>query len=247
MKTEILYNEKNEAIDFCSGIIVNTRVRIYAMENLILGKIGIKEKIPYDKYIEELGLNDFRQYLVKRELPNFNKLGDNEKSVYDGFECICKKFYRYVTRLAFIETMISNRKYVKAKVNKFLEELYMLFYQIICVDIKNSNGFAQEHLLNNELSRVKVTKLLSQILIGNLKLGDYADDYLGDMNDIPIYIDKLIKTHDGHYILNNCNVDDIDFKLAVISSFKFSTSHNNELYIKKIMEWERVLKCKSNL
>lgn len=234
-------------ISLLSNILFND----FALENIVLKKISPGSNIPYNLYLEELQLKPYEIYLSRKSIAG--GIIDEEEKIrikpnqeyftqyyIDQVNCIFKNApkHKYTSNSLLIFPF-------KYDLKNYLQELYFLFEEII--DIKIEAKFFE--LISNINSRVEMiaNNKLSQRFIAAIKLkklrrGSRVDRYIKDIPCPSDLLKKLYCEKNGHYILVCNDVNNIEYKLALLSCFSFHTTENQKLFELKIKKWEEKYK-----
>lgn len=219
----------------------------YALENIVLHNCVPGASIPYEQYIDSLGLRGHENFMVRAAMSG--RMIDQEEKIIDRpVEEYYKEFYNeQVSRIfenapkrkgADEETSITSFKY---GLKEYLEELYPIFVEILSMNVRPT-FFELLAELTEKSKRVyniaMMTKFISAIKIKKLRQGSRVDRYISKIIYRSVYLERLIKPYKGHYLLANSNTESLDYKLALLSCFMFCTSENEKLFELKIKRWE---------
>ena len=219
----------------------------YALENIVLHNCVPGTQIPYERYIDSLGLRDHENFIIRAAMPG-RIIDQEEKTIDRPVEEYYKEFYNEQVSRIFEnapkrkgtdeETSIISFKY---GLKEYLEELYPVFTEILSMEVRPT-FFELLAELTEKSERVyniaMMTKFISAIKIKKLRQGSRVDRYISKIIYRSVYLERLIKPYKGHYLLANSNTESLDYKLAVLSCFMFCTSENEKLFELKIKRWE---------
>lgn len=225
-------------------------MNLYATENVVFGHIKANEQIPFDKYIDDLGIQSFSRYLDIKHLDGHAI--ENGYIKERPFNEICFELYRDKIDYIFDKAPKyndSDKEYdddlyhYKHGLYEYLKNLYTLFREIITIEVSPEFFVSVPDIIDKKEQRIyyaKITKFVTAIKLRRLRQGGCVDRYVKDMPFISPLIRRLLKRHKGHYILANNDTDSLDYKFALFSCFHFFNEYNAKLLELKILRWEEL-------
>lgn len=220
---------------------------LYTNENIIFKRLKPSEPIPFTKYIDELGLQSLARFLdsnlIDGEYINKSCVADID------FNIRCFNFYKDRIDYMFEGAPISKEfdedahdiYHYKNGLYEYLKDLYSLFEVIIKTDIEPDLFAAVPNLMNkDELNNYysKTVKFVKAIKLKHLRQGRRVDRYVNELPLLSPFIKRLVKKHKGHFLLANSDTNSIDYKLALLSCFRFYNEENAKLFELKMLKWE---------
>lgn len=220
---------------------------LYTNENIIFKRLQPKEPIPFEKYINELGLQRLAHYLDTDHID-----GDyiRQSCVAElAFDKCCFDYFKDRVEYIFEGTPISkdieddenNIEHYKNGLYEYLKNLYPIFAEIIKTDIEPDLFAATPNMLEKaELSiyYAQIMKFVKAIKMKHLRQGSCVDRYVKDMPLLSPFIKRLLKKRKGRFLLANSDTDSLDYKLALFSCFRFYSEENAKLFELKMLQWE---------
>lgn len=219
----------------------------YVIENVIIGNLKPSDKISFDRYSPDIKFSKLHQHVQKTVQETF----DN-KNLY-VINLPLKQFY-YEFFLQKIIHIFSNAPQYSSKYEMYemppfkygfqdyLSKLFELFIEIAETEIPNLND---ENIVPDIIDfsnyieyQLTIQKLLSAIKIKHLRTGGCIDRYVKNLPFFSYFVNRLIKKQKDHYRLANNNIESLDYKLALLSSFHFLFPKNAKLFELKIKTWE---------
>ncbi len=229
------------------NIEANILINLYTNENIIFKRIKPTEPIPFNRYIEELGLQSFARFL------DINHIDGHyiEKSCVANidFNFCCFDYFKdridYIFEGAPISKDYEDKgndiEHYKNGLYEYLKSIYPIFEEVIKTDVTPDLFATIPNILNkSELNDYysKTAKFVKSIKLKHLRQGGRIDRYVKDLPLLSPFVKRLIKKRKGHFILANSNTDSLDYKLALLSCFRFYSEENAKLFELKILQWE---------
>ena len=243
-------NENDTEIDYKVKVLLSIKSNIlmnnYANENVLFGRIKALDKIPIYQYLEQLGFRNIEKYIDDLLLD-----GNNIKNGYvleRDFNDRCFELYKDKIDYIFYkvpldksaETNYEDIYHYKYGLYDYIKSIYPLFKEIISTEITPDFFATIPDIIDEEtkfLYYEKVTKFILAIKLKGLRQGRRIDRYVKDLPHISPLIMRLIKKHKGHYYLTNNDISSIDYKLALLSCFRFYNEENHKIFELKIEHW----------
>ena len=224
---------------------------LYTNENIIFKRIKPAEPIPFNNYIEDLGLQSLARYLDVNHIDG--EYMKNSCVADKDFNLCCFDYYKdridYIFEGAPISKEYENEgndiEHYKNGLYEYLKELYPIFEEIIKTEIELDFFATVPNILNKaELNGYysKTTKFVKAIKLRHLRQGGRIDRYIKDLPLLSPFVKRLVKKHKGHFLLANSDTDSLDYKLALLSCFRFYNEENAKLFELKMLKWEENFK-----
>mgnify|MGYP001048027064 CR=1 FL=1 len=229
----------------CIGAVI--LFNLYTNENIIFKRIKPTEPIPFKRYIEELGLQNFARFLDINHIDGHYI--DNSCVAEIDFNFCCFDYFKdridYIFEGAPIskdyEDEENDIEHYKNGLYEYLKSIYQIFEEVINTDVMPDLFASVPNILNRrELNDYysKTTKFVKSIKLKHLRQGGCIDRYVKELPLLSPFVKRLIKKRKGHFILANSNTDSIDYKLALLSCFRFYNEENAKLFELKLLQWE---------
>lgn len=220
---------------------------VYTNENIIFKRLQAKEPIPFEKYIDELGLQRLSRFLDINHID-----GDyiQQSCVAElDFDACCFNYFKDRVEYMFEGSPISKDIdeeendiiHYKNGLYEYLKNLYPFFNEIIKTDIEPDLFAATPNMLQEPALSIyyaKIMKFVKAVKLKHLKQGSCVNRYVKDMPLLSPFINRLIRKHKGHFVLANSDTDSLDYKLALFSCFRFYSEENAKLFELKMLQWE---------
>lgn len=207
----------------------------YLLENIVLGKIGPGEKIPLEKYMEELRLKCGRSELFKQLSTSMLINGDcvANRNITD----FCQAYFKAQMNKLFRESCILKYKSFKTgelssdieNESEFYQKVFAVFWDVLNVACGSNTIYP---LQGSGLERMR--KFVAAMKLMHLHPGKKVSCWLARMRDMPIYTRQMVNLQYGVYILENNDTDSIEYKLSVLSAFEFCTHENARIMAEKL-------------
>lgn len=242
------YTEEDIIKAFLS-IDANILINLYTNENVLFGKIKPNDKVPIKQYLEYLGFRNIDKFLDDLFLNGHHI--ENGYVLERDFNERCFELYRDKIDYIFEKFPIdksfekdeSDIDHYKHGWYNYLKNLYTLFKEIIETEVQPELFSAVPDLLDDTEKHTYYTaavKFVLAIKTRGLRQGGRVDRYVKNMNFISPLIRRLIAKRKGHYILINNNINSRDYKLALLSCFRFFDEYNAKLFELKALRWEEL-------
>lgn len=233
MKNNIEHDELDLQITsaFCN-IAFNISVNDYALECVVLNRLQIGEQLDIDKVFRELGIEKALKYI------SFTALEGNFIDAKGKIKKLPQDQYRKLFFLRNMNVLYSAATKTQRTNYDFITP-YQIYEQIL--DCNITLDFFDlspddEILLRNRAART----FLAAIKLKGLQQGKCVDRYIKKIPYLNEQLKRLIKEHKGHYLLANSDTESINYMLAVLSYFTFTSPQNAKLFKLKIEQWERL-------
>lgn len=221
---------------------------LYTNENIIFKKLKPTEPIPFQKYIDELGIQSLARFLDSGHID-----GDfiNNSCVAElDFDACCFNYFKdridYMFEGAPISKNFDDEKendieHYKNGLYEYLKALYPMFAEIIKTDVEPDLFAAVPNILDKSalyLYYKQIMRFVKAIKMKHLKQGSCIDRYVKEMPLLSPFIKRLVRKHKGHFVLANSDTNSLDYKLALFSCFRFYNEENAKLFELKMLQWE---------
>ncbi len=253
-KTQKEYT-KEDIIKAFLSIEANILINSYTNENVVFGRIKANEEVPIKRYLEETGFRNVEKFLDDLFLNGYNV--ENGYVLERDFHERCFELYRNKVDVTFDNVPVDRSceddgdiYHYKYGWYEYLKNLYPIFEEIMKTEVVPDLFAAVPDLLDETEKRnyyMVVPKFVLAIKTKGLRQGGRIDRYIKKINFIPPLIQRLIKKRKGHYYLKNSDINSLDYKLALLSCFRFMNEDNAKLFELKMLQWEENTKRKYSL
>ena len=231
-----------EGTDIMNAMVVNVLMNNYTLENVAFGKLKPNDKLPFDKYVEDLTLQQYKPYLFRDCIEGSFITGDGRiaDKAEDDFIKECFLFH-----INFVFMTAPKRSgdfdedglfLFKRGFGKFIMSLYPLFKQIIKTDVE-VDMFDIVPVFNKRHDEAacyeRISKFLVAIKAKGLRQGGCVDRYVKDLPYIPYFVQRLLNKNKNRYLLSNSDTESLDYKLAVLSAVHFMKWEHTKLFNSK--------------
>ncbi len=242
---------KDDVIKAFLSIQANILINSYTNENVVFGHIKPNDKVPIRQYLDELGFCNIEKFLGDLFLDGRNiEKGyvlerDSDKRCFELFrdkaECI---FNDIPTDKSYGDDDEDIFHY-KYGLYDYIKSIYPLYKEIINTQVKPDLYEAVPDILDEEKQRTyyfKATRFVKAIKLKRLKQGGCVDRYVKDLKFMSPFIRRLLVKRKGRFILKNSNTDSLNYKLALLSCFRYMNEYNAKLFELKALRWEEIKK-----
>ena len=125
------------------------------------------------------------------------------------------------------------RLFLKEGLNDYIMRLFPLFISILHTKVEQD--FLK--VLPPKICYEKIAKFLVAVIARGLRQGGCVGRYLKDVPYLPYFVKKLLKAKGGRLLLANSDFESLDFKLALLSSIRFSSERQSYLFERKARRW----------
>ena len=240
--------EMSEFINAFFRIELNALMNNYAVENVSFGEIKPNEKIPFDKYISDLELPQSPAYQFRTEVEGF-AITDEETIVNQDIDFFMKDCFRTNINTIFMDSSLKDAMdydtegtiCFKHEIYDFILSLFPLYKDILTTEVEYG-GFDLLLPFPDRFARAdcfqQFSKLLIDIKVRNLQIGQCIDKYLKNLSFIPYYVKRLFEVKKNRYILTNNDIESLDYKLAVLSTINYINPEHIKLFELKAQRFE---------
>lgn len=238
----------NEIIRAFAGIYETTLFNLYTCENIIFNRLKLADKVPYEKYIEDLGI----QKIANRELEFDGDYIENGCVKEVDFNHCCFDYYREKIEYIFCDYPTvkgyendDDLEHYKNGLYEYLKDLYNLFAEIIKTEVEPDFFATVPDILDkSELAKyfAKTTKFVTAIKVKHLRQGSRIDRYVKELPLLSPFVNRLVKKNKGHFLLANSDTNSLDYKFALLSCIRFYSEKNAKLFELKTLKWENLNK-----
>ncbi len=219
---------------------------LYTEENVIFGRIENGEKVPFERYLSDLGLQNLFPFLHCEETQN--RVIDKGIVAYDDIEKLYYEVYGAKVTYIFDGAPISKEfedddaiSHYKYGLYEYLKGLYATFREIMMTEVEPDLYATVPDILDREEQKAyyfKATRFIKAIKLKKLKQGGCVDRYVKDLPFISPFIMRLLVKRKGRFLLKNNNPESIDYQLALFSCFRFYSASHAKLFELKMLRWE---------
>ncbi len=231
------------------SIEANTLINSYTNENVVFGRINSNDKIPIKQYLEELGFRNIDKFSDGLFLDGRNV--ENGYVTERDYKERCFELYRDKADCLFNGVPIDKSYgeededifHYKYGWYEYLKNLYPVFEEIINTQVAPDLFAAVPDLLDETEKRsyyAAVSKFVLAIKMKGLRQGRRIDRYIKALPFISPLVMRLIKKQKGRFYLRNSDINSTDYKLALLSCFRFMNGDNAKLFELKILRWEEI-------
>ena len=227
---------------------INAIFNAYAIENVVFGDLKPGEKIPFEKFVEDLGLHTWQPYTVRDciegiAITHEETIAD-EEIVFFEKECFISRmndvFVYAPQRMREDEDENGLPPFKKEGLGNYIMQLFPLFQAILATKVEHS--FFESVPLFSDRAAVaayyeKISKFLVAVFTRGLRQGRCVDRYLKDVPYLPYYVKRIVKLRKGHILLANSDTESLEFQLAVLSAMHFMSAEHTLLFERKAQKW----------
>ena len=233
--------EKMQGTDTMNAMVVNVLIKNYTLENVAFGELSPNDKIPFDRFIEELDLQKFNPYSFSDIIGGSYITMDGRVANRAEDEFIMECFLFQIQNV-FMSAQCSIA-FGKDDFwfSKFIMNLYPLFKQIIKTDVEVKPSELTPVFKDRKDETAcydGIAKFLISIKARSLRQGSCVDRYVKDLPYIPYFVQRLLKQNKNRYLLANSDTDSLDYKLAILSAIHFMNWDHTKLFEQKAQKWE---------
>ncbi len=220
----------------------------YAIESVAFGDLKPRDEIPFDKFIEDLGLTAWQVYSVRNCIGGV-AIAENETIADKDIGFFEKECFIFHMNDVFDTAPYSKRKdddenglrpFNKEGLNGYIMRLFPLFHKILATETEHDFFEIASPFLDRAAQTAcyeKIAKFLVAIITRGLRQGSCVDRYLKGLPYLPYYVKRLLKVKNGHFLLANSDAENLDFRLAVLSAIHFMNAEHTQLFELKARKW----------
>ncbi len=230
------------------AIDVNSLFNAYAIENVIFGDLKPRDKIPFDKFIDDLELTAWKVSCVRDSIAGVAIAEDetiaDKETVF--FEKECFIFHmNYVFDSAPYRKRKDDdenglRPFNKEGLSDYIMRLFPLFRDILATETEYDFFETASPFSGRAVQTAcyeKIAKFLVAIITRGLRQGGCVDRYIKDLPYLPYYVKRLLKEKNGRFLLANSDTESIDLRLAVLSAIHFMNAEHTQFFELKARKW----------
>lgn len=230
------------------AIDVNSIMNAYAIENVVFGELKPNDKIPFERFVEDLDLKNLQPYAV-RDCIEGVAITKEETVAEKNIDFFYHECFIFHMNYLFDSAPYSKRKdddenglrpFAKEGLNAYIMRLYPMFKSILKTKAEH-DFFTLVSPFPNRSEQTscyeKIAKLLTAIITRGLRQGACIDRYVKDIGYLPYFVEKIIKVINGRYLLANSDPETLDFRLAVLSAIQFMNAEHTQLFECKAKKW----------
>ena len=234
--------EKLQGTDVMNAMVVNVLMNNYTLENVAFGKMKPNDEIPFGRYVEELGLQNFKPNSCRDMIEGnyITRQGRVADKAEEDFIMECFLFHIQNVFMAYPKCSIAFGK-DDFGLSKFIMSLYPLFKQIIKTEVKVEPIDIVPKFKDRKDETTcydRISKFLIAIKARGLRQGGCVDRYVKDLRYIPYFVQRLLRVEKNRYLLANSDTDSLDCKLAILSAIHFMNFEHTKLFERKAKKWE---------
>lgn len=228
---------------------VNSLMNAYAIENVVFGDLKQGEKIPFDKFVSDLQIAEWRPHAV-REYIEGTAINGDETVADKGMEFFYRENFSFHMNYIFESAPYSKRKecdeyglfpFVQEGLNAYIMSFYPLFKQVLQTEVKHEffeivSPFPDRAAQTD--CYIKIAKFLVAVKTRRLRQGGCVDRYVKNLPYLPYYVKRILKVKNGRYLLANSDTESIEFRLAVLSAIHFMNAEHTQIFELKSRDWE---------
>ena len=225
---------------FCS-LSAHALMNGLALEEVIFGHLHPKEPVPFQKFLKVLSLETLQAFIARKAISG--DIITEDGCIIDGSsDSFLWTFYNEQAEQIFAKASCSHLMAIlpayKRKLSEYLKELFPLFCGVMQTEIPDpiQLDFFREPVDLRSLSDLR--DFLSVILLKGLRQGKRVDRYLKSLLPLTGYLRRLIRERNGHFYLENSDIQSLDYRLTLLSCFSFLSPENNHIFALKLHLWE---------
>ena len=247
LSEEELIKLRRVLLAFCA-IDVNSIFNAYVIENVVFGDLKPGDKIPFDKFIEDLELTAWKVYCVRDSIEGV-AIAEDETIADKEIAFFEKECFIFHMNYVFDTAPYSKRKdddenglrpFNKEGLSDYIMRLFPLFQNILATEAEH-NFFETASPFPDRVVQTayyeKIAKFLVAIITRGLRQGSCVDRYIKDVPYLPYYVKRLLKEKNGRFLLANSDTESLDFRLAVLSAIHFMNAEHTQLFELKARKW----------
>lgn len=123
----------------------------------------------------------------------------------------------------------------------YLQSVYLLFSDIVKSEIRldlslyKNNKTANERHFSDKWTR----KLVADIWLKKVQVGQCIDEYVQNCSQVSEFIQSLLYKEKERYFLRNDDCESVEYKIALLSSFRFCSPLNRQYFFEKCRAYLR--------
>ena len=219
----------------------------YTLENIAFGELHQGDKIPFDKYAEDLGLQPLKLYFYRDRIEGLaisdeQTVGneDTERLLAEHFADKINTVFESAPKRGY-DTGDDGLYNFKYGLKEYIWELYPLYVKILNTEVVY-DPFDIVKIFPDKASETacykKIAKFVTAILAKGLRQGSCVNRYVKDLPYIPYFVRQIIKEQKNRRLLANSDIKSVDYKLAVLSCIQFMNPAHTRLFELKAAEWK---------
>lgn len=131
--------------------VVSMRINAYALEEVIFGKIKPTEKVPFERYVQELDLLNEKPFDIRGELLAGAVIDKDEKIINRELDYFGDLFYTFHVKCTYAHEMYDDRFNKSENICEYLRNLYPLFSEILKEEIFLKNDRINDISKNDDI------------------------------------------------------------------------------------------------
>lgn len=239
-------NDKIYEKDILNALVVGTLMNNYVLENVTFGKLKPGDKLPFDKFVEDLDLKKYNPYAI-RDYIGGSFISSETVAEIDEDEFL-KECFIFHVNFVFMSAPKHKGDFgddgltpFKFGLNEYILSLYPLFKEIVKTEAAIGHFdvmpiFEERH--DEALCYEKISKFLVAIKTKRLRQGACVERYVKDIPYMPIFVQRLLMQKKNRRYLANGDTESTGYKLAVLSAIHFMKFEHTKLFELKALAWE---------
>ncbi len=236
MKLDNLTKEQKKEIMLTNGAI---QINDCIIEDVVLGNIQPCERIPLEDYMHYLrlpcGVNELRAKLSGFAIGENGRVCNREVADFK-YMFFKNQMKRIFFENPILEYNIFNKRNISKQVED--EEAFFQKIQIVFQDVLNVENYEKiEAKALEPTDALKVEKFVAAIKLLKLQTGRKVSFWLARVKNRPEYLKRMTLVKWATLILDNNDTDSLEYKLSVLSTFRFIQYSNSDLFAKRLLRY----------
>lgn len=234
--------------NFIEFIGVSALAECYTLENIAFGELHRGDKIPFERYAEDLELHPLTICRYKDRIEGF-AISEGQTVSNEDRDRLLKEHFADKINVVFqsapkkgYDTDDDGLYNFKYGIKEYIWELYPLYIKILNTEIEH-DPFDIVKIFPDRASETacyeKISKFVVSIWTKGLKQGSCVDRYVKDLPYIPYFVKQLLKIQKNRRLLANSDSRSINYKLAILSCIQFMNPTHTRLFELKAAAWRR--------
>lgn len=213
------------------NIVAQVLINGYTAENMLFGNIREGDEIPVERYVNELGLRNMRRFLDVERMDG-SVIANGVVKPTDRDE-LCRNIFA-----SKIDDVFGMGQTVEPVYTGFIDETYALFTAVLATEIEY-DPFAPHAAARADKYCEKTASLVAAIGTNELKPDKCVERYIKGLPSLSPFLERLLTIKRKRRALAEVDTHGYDYKLAVLSCFKFLSDSNADIFEKKMIEWRK--------
>ena len=232
--------ERMQGTDDMNAMVVRVLINKYTLENVVFGDLKPNDKIPFDRFVEDLNLQQQKPYLFRERIAGNFITKDERVANRDEDEFIMECFFFHIQNVFMACPNSDNAFGGIYDLSEYIMGLYPLFKQIIKTEVEEESRVFEPVFNDRHDEAVcygNIAKFLISINTRHLRQGRCVDRYVKGLPYIPYYVQRLLRINKNRYLLANSDTDSLEYKLAILSAIHFMKWEHTKLFELKVQKW----------